>query len=88
LPSHHVGLIIFISAVGQPSSTEFSRQDAWADNDIEDLQEFSILAFNLKRELTRESQVVIVQVREPERILKAFEEELEELADILLNEDS
>jgi hypothetical protein len=46
------------------------------------------LAFSLKRELTRESQVVVVQVREPESILKAFEEELEELADILLNEDS
>jgi hypothetical protein len=88
LPSHNVGLIIFISVVGQPSSTEFSRQDAWADNDIEDLQEFSILAFSLKTELTRESPVVIVQVREPERILKAFEEELEELTDILLSEDS
>jgi hypothetical protein len=88
LPSHNIGLIIFISVVGQPPSTEFSRQDAWADNDIEDLQEFSILAFSLERELTRESQVVIVQVREPERIFKAFEEELEELADILLNEDS
>jgi hypothetical protein len=37
LPSHYVGLIIFISAISQPSSTEFSRQDAWADNDIEDL---------------------------------------------------
>jgi hypothetical protein len=88
LPSHDVGLIIFISAIGQPSSTEFSRQDAWADNDIKDLQESSILAFSLKIELTRESQIVIIQVREPEKILKAFEEELEELADILLNEDS
>jgi hypothetical protein len=88
LSSHYVGLIIFISAIGQPSSTEFSRQDAWADNDIEDLQESSILAFSLKGELTRESQIVIIQIREPERILETFEEELEELADILLNEDS
>jgi hypothetical protein len=76
LPSHHVGLIIFISAVVQPSSTEFSRQNAWADDDIEDLQESSILAFSFKGELTRESQIVIVQIREPERILETFEEEL------------
>jgi hypothetical protein len=88
LPSHYVGLIIFISAIGQPSSTEFSRQNAWADNDIEDLQESSILAFSFKGELTRESQVVIIQIREPERILETFEEELEELADILLDKDS
>jgi hypothetical protein len=88
LSSHHVGLIIFISVVGQPSSTEFSRQDAWADNDIEDLQESSILAFGFKREFTRESKIVIIQIREPERVLKTFEKELEELADILLNEDS
>jgi hypothetical protein len=74
LPSHYVGLIIFISAIGQPSSTEFSRQNAWADNDIEDLQESPILASSFKRELTRESQIVIVQIREPERILETFEE--------------
>jgi hypothetical protein len=88
LPSHQIGLIIFIGTVVQPPSTEFSRQNAWADNDIEDLQESSILAFSFKGELTRESQVVIVQIREPERILETFEEELEELADILLDEDS
>jgi hypothetical protein len=77
LPGHYVGLIIFISTIGQPSSTKFSRQDAWADNDIEDLQESSILVFSFKGELTRESQIVIIQIREPERILEAFEEELE-----------
>jgi hypothetical protein len=88
LPSHHVGLIIFISVVVQPSSTEFSRQNAWADDDIEDLQESSILAFSFKGELTWESQIVIVQIREPERIWETFEEELEELADILLDENS
>jgi hypothetical protein len=88
LPSHQVGLIIFISTMVQPSSTEFSRQNAWADDDIEDLQESSILAFSFKGELTRESQIVIIQIREPERILETFEEELEELADILLDEDS
>jgi hypothetical protein len=35
------------------------------------------LAFSFKGELTRESQIVIIQVREPERILEAFKEELE-----------
>jgi hypothetical protein len=74
LPSHQVGLIIFISAMVQPSSTEFSRQNAWADNDIEDFQESPILASSFKRELTRESQIVIVQIRELERILETFEE--------------
>jgi hypothetical protein len=74
LPSHYVGLIIFISAIGQPSSTEFSRQNTWADNDIEDPQESPILAPSFKRELTRESQIVIVQIREPERSLETFEE--------------
>jgi hypothetical protein len=88
LPSHYVGLIIFISAIVQPSSTEFSRQNAWADNNIEDLQESSILAISFKGELTRESQIVIIQIRELERILETFEEELEELADILLDEES
>jgi hypothetical protein len=86
--SHYVGLIIFISAIVQPSSTEFSRQNAWADNDIEDLQESSILAFSFKGKLTRESQIVIIQIRETQRILETFEEELEELADVLLDEDS
>jgi hypothetical protein len=74
LPSHHIGLIIFISAIGQPSSIEFSRQHAWADDDVEDLQESPILVLGLKREFTGENQSVIVQVREPKRILKTFEE--------------
>jgi hypothetical protein len=46
------------------------------------------LAFSFKGELTRESQIVIIQIREPERILETFEEELEELTDILLDENS
>jgi hypothetical protein len=74
LPSYQVGLIIFISAMVQPSSTEFRRQNAWADNDIEDLQESPILAASFKREFTRESQIVIVQIREPDMILETFEE--------------
>jgi hypothetical protein len=32
------------------------------------------LAFGFKREFTRENQGVILQVREPERILETFEE--------------
>jgi hypothetical protein len=34
------------------------------------------------------SQIIIIQIREPKRILEAFEEELKELADILPNENS
>jgi hypothetical protein len=37
LPSHYIGLIIFISTRVQPSSIEFSRQHTWADYDVEDL---------------------------------------------------
>jgi hypothetical protein len=37
LPSHYIGLIIFISATVQPSSIEFGRQHTWADYDVEDL---------------------------------------------------
>jgi hypothetical protein len=37
LLSYYIGLIIFISAIGQPSSIEFSRHHAWADYDIEEL---------------------------------------------------
>jgi hypothetical protein len=55
LPSHHVGLIVFISAVVQPPSTEFSQQDAWVDDDVKDFQKSSILAISFKGELTRES---------------------------------
>jgi hypothetical protein len=88
LPSHQVGLIIFISTVVQPPSTEFSRQNAWADDDIEDLQESCVLTFSFKGELTRESQIVIIQIRELERILETFKEELEEMADILLDKNS
>jgi hypothetical protein len=36
LPDHHIGLIIFISTIGQPSSIEFSGQNAWTNYDIED----------------------------------------------------
>jgi hypothetical protein len=42
----------------------------------------------LKGELDREGQSVIAQIREPKRIGEAFEEQLEELGDVLLNNDS
>jgi hypothetical protein len=32
LPIHHVGLIVFISIVVQPPSTEFSWQNAWVES--------------------------------------------------------
>jgi hypothetical protein len=58
------------------------------DDDIEDFQKSSILASKFKGELTRESYIIIVLVRKPERVGKAFEEELKELADILIDGNS
>jgi hypothetical protein len=46
------------------------------------------LAFRFKREFTGENQSIIVQIREPERILETFEEQLKKLADVLLNKNS
>jgi hypothetical protein len=46
------------------------------------------LTISFKGELTRESQIVIIQIREPEKILETFKEELEVLADILLDKNS
>jgi hypothetical protein len=74
LPSHYIGLIIFISTGVQPSSIEFNWQYTWANYDVEDLEESPILAFRFKREVTGKSQSVIVQIRKPERILETFEE--------------
>jgi hypothetical protein len=74
LPSHYIGLIIFISTRVQPSSIEFSRQHAWANYDVEDFEESPILAVGFKREFAGENQSVIVQMRKPERILETFEE--------------
>jgi hypothetical protein len=88
LPSHYIGLIIFISAMIQPSPIEFSRQHAWADYDVEDFQESPILAFGFERKFTRENQSIIVQIREPERIRETFEEQLKKLADVLLDKNS
>jgi hypothetical protein len=46
------------------------------------------LAFRFKREFARKNQSIIIQIREPERILETFEEQLEKLADVLLNKKS
>jgi hypothetical protein len=75
LPSHYIGLIIFISTTDLPSSIEFSRQHAWADYNVEDFEESPILAVGFKREFAGENQSVIIQIRKPERILKTFEEQ-------------
>jgi hypothetical protein len=72
----------------QPPSTEFSWQNTWVDDDVKNFQKSSILASSFEGKLTGESQIVIIQIKEPERILETFEEELEELADILLDENS
>jgi hypothetical protein len=46
------------------------------------------LTFGFKGEFNKESQGVIVQIGEPERILETFEEQFKKLADVLLNENS
>jgi hypothetical protein len=58
------------------------------DEDIENFQKSPILASSFKGELTRESKIIIVQIRKPERVWEAFEEKLKELADILLDGNS
>jgi hypothetical protein len=88
LPSHYIGLIIFISVGVQPSSVEFGRQYTWANYDVENFQESPILTTRLKGEFNRESQCIIVQIGEPERVLETLEEQFEELADVLLNDNS
>jgi hypothetical protein len=68
-----------------PSSTKFCWQDAWMNEHIENFYGFCIIASILKKEFIRKGQVVIVQIRKPERIGETSEEELEELTDILVN---
>jgi hypothetical protein len=46
------------------------------------------LTFGFKGEFNKESQGVIVQIGEPERILETFDEQFKKLADVLLNENS
>jgi hypothetical protein len=66
-----------------PSSTEFYWQDAWMNEDIENCYRFYIITSRLKTKLTRESQVIIIQIWKPKGIGKTFEEELKKLANVL-----
>jgi hypothetical protein len=68
-----------------PSSTKFCWQDAWMDEDIENFYGSCVIASILKSGFIRESQVIIVQVREPKGIGETFEEKLKELTDVLGN---
>jgi alkanesulfonate monooxygenase SsuD/methylene tetrahydromethanopterin reductase-like flavin-dependent oxidoreductase (luciferase family) len=88
LPGHYIGLIILISAEVQPPSVEFGRQYTWANYDVENFQESPIWTTRLKGEFNRESQCIIVQIGEPERVLETLEEQFKELADVLLNDNS
>jgi hypothetical protein len=69
-----------------PSSIKFYWQDAWMNEDIENCYRLYIITSGLKTKLTRKSQVIIVQIWEPKRIGKTFEEELKELANVLVDE--
>jgi hypothetical protein len=88
LPGHYIRLIIFISTDIQSSSIELGRQYAWADYDVKDFQESPILMAGLKGKLNREGQGVVAQIRKPKRIGETFEEQFEELADVLLDRNS
>jgi hypothetical protein len=68
-----------------PSSTKFYWQDAWMNEDIKNFYGSCIVASIFKGEFIRKGEIIIVQIREPEEIGEASEEELEELTDILVN---
>jgi hypothetical protein len=55
------------------------------DKDIEKFYGSCIMASSFKRELVREGQIIIVQMREPKGIGETSEEELKKLADVLIN---
>jgi hypothetical protein len=55
------------------------------DEDIENFYGSCIIASILKREFIRESQVIIVQIRNPRGIGETSEEKLKELTDVLVN---
>jgi predicted transcriptional regulator YdeE len=78
-------LVVPKGALILPSSTEFCWQDAWMNEDIENCYRFYIITSSLKTKLTRKSQVIIIQIWEPKRIGKTFEEELKKLANVLVN---
>jgi hypothetical protein len=66
-----------------PSSTKFCWQDAWMDEDIENLYGSYIIASILKSEFIREGQVIIVQIRKAKGIGETSEKKLKELTEIL-----
>jgi hypothetical protein len=68
-----------------PSSTTFCWQDAWMDEDIENIYGSRIIATIFKSEFIRESQVIIVQIRKPKGIGETSEEKRKELTDVLVN---
>jgi hypothetical protein len=68
-----------------PSSTKLCWQDAWMNEDIENFYGSCISASIFKGEFIRKGEIIIVQIREPEGIGEASEEELEELTDVLVN---
>jgi hypothetical protein len=53
------------------------------NEDIENCYRFYIITSSLKTKLTRESQVIIIQIWKPKEIGKTFEEELKKLANVL-----
>jgi hypothetical protein len=55
------------------------------DEGIENFYGSCIIAPILKSEFIRESQIIIVQVREPKGIGETSEEKLKELTDVLVN---
>jgi hypothetical protein len=68
-----------------PSSTKFCWQDAWMNEDIKNFYGSCIIASIFKGEFIRKGEIIIVQIRKPEGIGEASEEELEELTDVLVN---
>jgi hypothetical protein len=78
-------LVVLKGALILASSTEFCWQDAWMNEDIENCYRFYIITSSLKTKLTRKSQVIIIQIWEPKRIGKTFEEKLKKLANVLVN---
>jgi hypothetical protein len=78
-------LIVFKGALILPSSTEFCWQDAWMNEDVENLYGFYIITSSIKIEFIREGQVIIVQIRKQKGIGETFEEKLKDLADVLVS---
>jgi hypothetical protein len=87
LSGHHVWLVVLKGALILPSSTKLCWQDAWINEDIENCYRLYIITSSLKTKLTRKSQVIIIQIWEPKRIGKTFEEEIKKLANVLVDGD-